>query len=91
MIFQFFQYLSYLDNEGDLWLRGNTGAKNVTAGEGGDKKEEREEKREARKQARILNIEFGNLIFSVVDFFELLILNFESLILFFFVILTFVF
>ena len=55
--------ISYLDNEGDLWLRGNSGAKNVTAGEGGDKKEEREEKREARKQARILNIEFGGKFF----------------------------
>ena len=55
--------LSYLDNEGDLWLRGNTGSRNVTAGAGTDKKEEREDRREARKQARILNLNFGDKFF----------------------------
>ena len=55
--------ISYLDSEGDLWLRGNRGAINVSAGEGEDKATKREEKREARKQARILNINFGNKSF----------------------------
>ena len=65
--------LSYLDSEGDLWLRGNTGSRNVTAGEGTDKKEAREDRREARKQARILNLEFGGKYFlntrELYDFF----------------------
>tara|TARA_B110000263_G_C15264874_1_gene490616 strand:+ start:197 stop:1459 length:1263 start_codon:yes stop_codon:yes gene_type:complete len=53
----------YLDSEGDLWLRGNSRAKNISAGEGEDKAAKREEKKEARKQARILNINFANKSF----------------------------
>ena len=51
--------IEYLDNEGDLWLRGNRGAKNTTAGEGASKEDKKEDRKEARKQARILNIQFG--------------------------------
>lgn len=56
-------YIGYLDSEGDLWIRGKRGASAITAGEGEDKKTKREEKKEARKQARILNINFGNKSF----------------------------
>ena len=52
--------ISYLDNEGDLWLRGNYGSKIISAGDGEDRAAKREEKKEARKQARILNINFNN-------------------------------
>ena len=55
--------IGYLDSEGDLWVRGKRGAKAITAGEGEDKATKREEKKEARKQARILNINFGNKSF----------------------------
>ena len=48
--------IGYLDSEGDLWLRNNNRATNISAGEGENKASKREEKREARKQARILNI-----------------------------------
>ena len=48
--------IGYLDSEGDLWLRNNNSARNISAGEGENKASKREEKREARKQARILNI-----------------------------------
>ena len=48
--------IGYLDSEGDLWLRDNNRARNISAGEGENKASKREEKREARKQARILNI-----------------------------------
>ena len=48
--------IGYLDSEGDLWLRSNKGAQNISAGEGENKASKREEKKEARKQARILNI-----------------------------------
>ena len=55
--------IGYLDSEGDLWLRGNSRAKNISAGQGEDKAAKREEKKEARKQARILNINFANKSF----------------------------
>ena len=55
--------IEYLDEEGDLWLRDNRGARNRSAGEGEDKASRREERKEARKQARILNIRFGNKYF----------------------------
>jgi len=55
--------IEYLDNEGDLWLKGDRGAKIKTAGQGEDKAAKREEKKEARKQARILNIKFGDKYF----------------------------
>ena len=55
--------IEYLDNEGDLWLKGDRGSKIKTAGQGEDKAAKREEKKEARKQARILNIKFGDKYF----------------------------
>ena len=55
--------IEYLDSEGDLWLKGDRGARIRTAGQGEDKATKREEKKEARKQARILNIKFGNEFF----------------------------
>ncbi len=65
--------IEYLDNEGDLWLRGNRGAKNKTAGEGASKEDKKEDRKEARKQARILNIKFGGKYFlntrELYDFF----------------------
>ena len=63
--------IGYLDNEGDLWLRGNGGAKNISAGDGEDKAAKREEKKEARKQARILNINFSNQSFlNVTELYD---------------------
>ena len=55
--------IEYLDSEGDLWLKGDRGARIKTAGQGEDKASKREEKKEARKQARILNIRFGEEYF----------------------------
>jgi hypothetical protein len=55
--------IEYLDSEGDLWLKGDRGARIKTAGQGEDKASKREEKKEARKQARILNIKFGDKYF----------------------------
>ena len=67
--------IEYLDSEGDLWLKGDRGARIKTAGQGEDKATKREEKKEARKQARILNIKFGNEFFlntrALYDYFYL--------------------
>ena len=63
--------IEYLDEDGDLWDRGNYGS---FLGLGiSTTSEDKEKKKEARKSARILNINFGNKFFlntlALYDFF----------------------
>tara|TARA_X000000368_G_scaffold85247_1_gene64608 strand:- start:264 stop:1526 length:1263 start_codon:yes stop_codon:yes gene_type:complete len=54
--------IEYLDEDGDLWDRGNYG---TLLGGGGisTNSDDKEKRKEARKSARILNIKFGNKFF----------------------------
>ena len=64
--------VEYLDEDGDLWDRGNYG---TMLGGGGisTNSDDKEKRKEARKSARILNINFGNKFFlntrELYDFF----------------------
>ena len=64
--------VEYLDQDGDLWDRGNYG---TMLGGGGisTNSDDKEKRKEARKSARILNINFGNKFFlntrELYDFF----------------------
>ena len=63
--------IEYLDEDGDLWDRGNSGS---FLGIGVETtSDNKEKKKEARKSARILNINFGNRFFlntrELYDFF----------------------
>ena len=51
--------IEYLDEDGDLWDRGNYGF----LGSISTNSEDKEKRKEARKSARILNINFGNKFF----------------------------
>ena len=63
--------IEYLDEDGDLWDRGNYGSFLGTGVE--TSSDDKEKKKEARKTARILNINFGDKFFlntiELYDFF----------------------
>jgi hypothetical protein len=63
--------IEYLDQDGDLWDRGNYGSFLGTGVE--TSSDDKEKKKEARKTARILNINFGDKFFlntiELYDFF----------------------
>lgn len=71
--------LEYITSDGEIYIRNNQLTKSLTLEDGKSNSEKRKEKRKIKNQIRIVNIQFGDLLFlNIQDFYNFIYSDYES-------------